>query len=116
MLYCAGLNTDVPHSLDPGQGQAPPPAVPPFRRFALFPTILAALVLAGGMLVLANLVSSTAPLDRVAEQDRDRALALIVNRTMDLDYAIAQTPPWEHLLYEATTGWLDERAQAVAWY
>jgi hypothetical protein len=73
-------------------------------------------VLVGGFLVLANLISSTPPLERVAEQDRDRALALVVNRTMDLEYAVAQTPPWEHVLYDATTGWLDELAQAVSWY
>ena len=90
------------------------PSIPPARRFALFPTVFAALVLAGGILALANLVSSTSPLDRVATPDR--ALALIVNRTMDLEYAIAQTPPWEHVLYEATTGWMDELARAVAWY
>ncbi len=117
MLYCGGLNTDLAHSQPLDQPPAPvSPSVPPVRRFALFPTILAALVLAGGILALANLVSSMAPLERVAEQDRDRALALIVNRTMDLEYAIAQTPPWEHVFYEATTGWMDELAQAVTWY
>ncbi len=115
MLYCGGLNRDLPHSqpLDRPLDPVPPP-VSPARRFALFPTILAALVLTGGILALANLVSSMPPLERVTE--RDRALALIVTRTMDLEYAIAQTPTWEHLFYEARTGWMDELAQAIAWY
>ncbi|MGH7261638.1 MAG: lysostaphin resistance A-like protein [Nitrospiraceae bacterium] len=109
------MNTDLAHSPPLDQPTDPvSPSIPPVRRFALFPTVLAALVLAGGILALANLVSSTSPLDRVATPDR--ALALIVNRTMDLEYAIAQTPQWEHVLYEATTGWMDELAQAVAWY
>ncbi|MEK7293717.1 MAG: hypothetical protein AAB049_01960, partial [Nitrospirota bacterium] len=77
-------------------------------------TILAALILAGGILLLANVILSTPRLDRVEE--KDRALALIVTRTMDLEYAIAQTPAWEHMFYKATTGWADELAQAVAWY
>jgi membrane protease YdiL (CAAX protease family) len=77
-------------------------------------TVLAALILAGGMLLLANVILSTPRLDRVEE--KDRALALIVTRTMDLEYAVAQTPAWEHLFYEVTTGWADELAQAVAWY
>lgn len=77
-------------------------------------TVLAALVLAGGILLLANVIFSTPRLDRVEE--KDRALALIVTRTMDLEYAIAQTPAWEHVIYEATTGWADELAESVAWY
>ena len=77
-------------------------------------TLVAALVLAGGISMLAGIVVSTPRLERV--EDKDRALALIVTRTMDLEYAVAQTPAWEHLFYEATTGWADEQAQAVAWY
>lgn len=113
MLYCAALETDF--------SQTPAPA--PAAQFPLQPsqplwprlvTGLAALVLAGGILMLAGLVLSTPRLQRVA--DPDRALSLIVNRTMDLDYAIAQTPLWEHLFYEATTGWADDQAQAIEWY
>ena len=77
-------------------------------------TIVAALVLAGGISMLAGIVVSTPRLERV--EDKDRALALIVTRTMDLEYAVAQTPAWEHLFYEATTGWADELAQAASWY
>lgn len=115
VVYCHGLNTDLAHSPPLGQHPAPvPPSVPPARRFALFPTILAALVLAGGILMLAKVVLSTPRLERVAEPER--ALTLIVSRTMDLEYAIAQTPVWEHVFYEATTGWMDELTQAVEWY
>jgi membrane protease YdiL (CAAX protease family) len=76
--------------------------------------MLAALVLAGGILVLANVIFSVPRLERVEE--KDRALALIVTRTMDLEYAIAQTPAWEHVFYEATTGWADELTESVEWY
>jgi hypothetical protein len=83
-------------------------------RFSPFVTGLAALVLTVGILMLANLILSTPRLERVKE--RDRALALIVTRTMDLEYALARTSAWEYLLYEATAGWTDELAQAVDWY
>jgi len=109
-----GLDTNLPY-MSPDQ---PEPAVdfppPPAPRFSRTLTVLAAFILAGGILMLANVILSTPRLDRVEE--KDRALALIVNRTMDLEYAIAQTPAWEHMFYEATTGWADELAQAVAWY
>jgi uncharacterized protein len=114
MLYCAGLDTDLSHTLPVQPEPAPDSSLPPAPRFSPMVAILAALVLTGGILMLANVILSTPRLERVEE--KDRALALIVNRTMDLEYAIAQTPAWEHVFYEATTGWTDELAQAVAWY
>jgi hypothetical protein len=114
MLYCAGLDTDLSHTFPAQPEPASDGSPTPGPRFSRLLTILAALILAGGMLLLANVILSTPRLDRVEE--KDRALALIVTRTMDLEYAIAQTPAWEHLFYEATTGWADELAQVVAWY
>lgn len=116
MLYCAGLDTDLSHTppAQPEPASASDGSPAPAPRFSRMLTILAALILAGGMLLLANVILSTPRLDRVEE--KDRALALIVTRTMDLEYAVAQTPAWEHLFYEVTTGWADELAQAVAWY
>jgi membrane protease YdiL (CAAX protease family) len=114
LLYCADLDTDLSHTLSPQPEPQPDQASPPAPRFSRVLTVLAALVLTGGILLLANIVLSTPRLERV--EDKDRALALIVTRTMDLEYAIAQTPAWEHVFYEATTGWSDELAEALAWY
>jgi membrane protease YdiL (CAAX protease family) len=108
------LDTDLSHTLPAQPEPAPDSSRPPAPQFSKPLTVVAALVLAGGILMLANVVLSTPRLDRVEE--RDRALALIVNRTMDLEYAVAQTPAWEHLFYESTTGWADEMAQALVWY
>ncbi len=108
------LDTDLSHTLSTQPELAPDCTTPPAPRFSHALTVLAALVLAGGILMLANVILSMPPLDRVEE--KDRALALIVNRTMDLEYAIAQTPAWEHVFYKATTGWADELAQALTWY
>ena len=114
VLYCAGLETDLPHTLPTQLEPAPGPPVPVPSRFSPVVTVLAALVLAGGILFLADVIFSIPRLERV--EDKDRALALIVTRTMDLEYALVQTPPWERVFYEATTGWADELAESVAWY
>lgn len=115
MVYSRVLTTDISHSVsDAGEPAPPDRPAPPTPRFSPLVTGLAALVLAAGILMLANIILATPRLDRVEE--KDRALALIVTRTMDLEYAIAQTPSWEHWLYEATTGWADELAEAVEWY
>ena len=99
--------------MPPAQPEPGPP-IPPAPQFSSGVTVFAALILAGGILMLANVMSLIPRLDRVEE--KDRALALIINRTMDLEYAISQTPTWEHALYEATTGWADELTEAVEWY
>ncbi len=114
MLYCAGLETDLPHTFPDQPQPVPESPAPAASRFSVIVTVLAALVLAGGILFLANLIFSIPRLERVV--DKDRALALIVTRTMDLEYALVQTPPWERVIYEATTGWADELAESVVWY
>lgn len=115
MLYSTALTKDVPHSVpDPAESAPAELPAPPVPQFSPIVTGLAALVLAAGILMLANIILATPRLERVEE--KDRALALIVTRTMDLEYAIAQTPAWELWLYEATTGWADELAEAVKWY
>jgi len=114
MLYFAALDTDLPHTIPIQPEPAPVSMGPPAPRFSRALTVFAALILAGGILMLANVIASTPAVERVEE--KDRALALIVTRTMDLEYAIAQTPAWEHVFYKATTGWADELVQSVAWY
>ncbi len=114
MLYCAGLETDPSYTLPTQPEPAPGSPVPSASRFSPVVTVLAALLLAGGILFLANVIFSIPRLDRV--EDKDRALALIVTRTMDLEYALVQAQPWERLFYEATTGYADELAESVAWY
>jgi membrane protease YdiL (CAAX protease family) len=47
----------------------------------------------------------------------ERALALIVGRTMELQEALARAPRWERRLYELTmTEGANELRQAIAWY
>jgi membrane protease YdiL (CAAX protease family) len=49
--------------------------------------------------------------------DPPRALALIVERTMDLDEALKSTARWERRLYELTvTDGRSELEEAIAWY
>ena len=50
-------------------------------------------------------------------EDPERALALVVERTMELRTALAQAPAWEHRFYELTmTEGAGEVAQAITWY
>lgn len=49
--------------------------------------------------------------------DPPRALALIVERTMDLDDALSEAPRWERRFYELTvTDGRSELQEAIAWY
>jgi len=48
--------------------------------------------------------------------DPERALALTISRTMDLEEALAYAAPWERALYEISTGGADERALSISWY
>ncbi len=114
LLYSTALDTNLSHTLPTQPEPAPDPSPVQIPQFSPVVTMLAALILAGGILILAGVIFSTPRLDR--GEDKDRALALIVNRTMDLEYAVAQAPAWEHALYKSTTGWADGLAQAVAWY
>lgn len=84
------------------------------RRSALL-TAFAALALAG-FLGAFGYASLTEPrLARVA--DPERALALIVGRTLDVDWALEHAPAWERRLYQITlTESSRDLAQGINWY
>jgi membrane protease YdiL (CAAX protease family) len=84
--------------------------------------LLGGAVTAASVLVLivliAVLVRLRAGESRLASiEDPERALALVVGATMDLQAAVAGAPRWERRLYELTlTDGGTEIGQAIAWY
>ena len=84
-------------------------------RFSPLLTLLSGLVLFGCLIFLIELHLSVPPVDRVVSPER--ALPLMVGRTMELEEALADAPALERWLYAMTadTG-ADERAHAIAWY
>lgn len=78
-------------------------------------TMLAALVLVAFLALMAWLQYGGSRLEAVAEPER--ALALIVGRTMDLDEAVARAPAWERFVYRLmATERAEDLAEAIAWY
>jgi hypothetical protein len=78
-------------------------------------TVACAAVLAGFFWLLGFPWFTEPRLARV--DDPARALALIVERTLDLDWALERAPAWERRIYQAalTDGGRD-LAQAIEWY
>ncbi|MGQ0810328.1 MAG: lysostaphin resistance A-like protein [Nitrospiraceae bacterium] len=91
---------------------------PPFfydPHFSRSVTILAAMVLFASMALVAWFAATIPPLDRVAVPER--ALGLMVSRTMDVEDALTQAPQWERFLYDMTLGNdTNQREQAIIWY
>jgi len=78
-------------------------------------TALSALILVAFIAVMAWLQYGGSRMEAVAEPER--ALALIVGRTMDLDDAIARASGWERLFYRLTsTDPAEDLAEAIRWY
>lgn len=78
-------------------------------------TAACALFLAAIIVLVISLHAGEIPLDAVPEPER--ALALVVERTMELRDALALAPAWERRFYELTmTEGAAELAQAIAWY
>ena len=85
------------------------------KRLGHAVTLLSALVLAG-FIGLAAYSHTGEPRLTTMEQP-ERALALIVGRTMDVEAALKTARPWERRLYALTlTDGGGEIAQAIAWY
>jgi membrane protease YdiL (CAAX protease family) len=85
------------------------------RRLGHAVTGLAGLVLAA-VIALATYSQMTEPRIAVIEQP-ERALALIVGRTMDVEAALRGAQPWERRIYALTiTDGGAEIRQAIAWY
>ena len=91
---------------------APGPARRPLGRVV---TGVAALVLLTVATLFVHLHVGEPPLARL--EDPERALALIVERTMDLQAALADAPAWERRLYTLThTDASSEIDEAIDWY
>jgi len=89
--------------------------VPYEPHFSTILTVLAALVLLAAALAFGWLSVAVPRLDRVSSPER--ALALMVSRTMDLEEAFARAQAWERQLYDVTMGnGINELAQAISWY
>ena len=78
-------------------------------------TILAGIVLATFVVLVMRLHSGESRLSAVAEPER--ALALLVGRTMDVETALTAAPAWERRLYALTLSDPGrELDQAITWY
>ncbi|MGH7277956.1 MAG: hypothetical protein ACREJG_04640, partial [Candidatus Rokuibacteriota bacterium] len=91
---------------------AAPPSPPPF---SLVVTALSAVVLVGFLGVVGWLLAADTRI--VGLPDADRALALVVSRTLDVRDALADVPAWERALYDwSGVDGDEELAQAIRWY
>jgi len=78
-------------------------------------TALAALVLVAFLALMAWLQYSGSRVDGVEEPER--ALALIVGRTMDIDEAVARAPAWERFVYRVmSTEPAEDLEEALRWF
>ncbi len=78
-------------------------------------TAACALFLAGLIALVVSLHANEPAVESV--QEPERALALVVERTMELRDALARAPAWERRFYELTmTEGAGEVAQAITWY
>src|SRR5436305_11241127 len=87
----------------------------PERRHVGVATVIAALAL-GAFVVFVFWIHHGA--SRVEQVDEpERALAVVVGRTLDLDEGVDRAPAWERRLYTALLGArADDLAQAIGWY
>lgn len=94
---------------------APPPVGIYASRFSSAVSVLAALFLIVSLASVIWLSSSIPKLERI--ESPERALHLMVSRTMDVQEGFARAPQWERRLFAWSTGNPDnERAQAIDWY
>jgi membrane protease YdiL (CAAX protease family) len=94
---------------------ATPPGALSRRPLGYVATVASVLVLVA-LVALMGRVHMQEP-RLAAVEDPERALALIVAKTMDMQAALAEAPAWERHLYTLTmTETTDEIGQAIAWY
>jgi len=85
------------------------------RRHVGVLTVLAALVLLAFVVLAGWLHSTGSPVEDTAEPER--ALALIVGRTLDLDEGVEQAPAWERRLHQLMLGGrADDLAEGIRWF
>ena len=90
-------------------------SAPVERRHVGVLTALSALALVAFFALMAWLQYGGSRVDTVAEPER--ALALIVGRTMDFDEAIARAPAWERVLYRVMSSEpAGDLQEAIRWY
>jgi len=83
--------------------------------FAWLVTALAALVLASFIVMMLSLQYSGSRIESVEEPER--ALALIVGRTLDIDDAVGRAPAWEQLVYRVlSSDPKEDLEEALRWY
>lgn len=125
MVYFAAHETTVPpdHSLTNPftsahagvAGDSSPASLPYDPRFSRAVTVLSAIVLCASIGLFAWFMLSLPRLDRVASPER--ALHLMVSRTMDVEEGLLRAPEWERIFFEIAVGSdANERDQAIAWY
>ena len=88
----------------------------PRRRFFVgLVTILAALVLLTFIGVMASIQFAGSRVE--GESEPERALALIVGRTMDIDEAVGRAPSWEQFVYHVlSTDPAEDLEESIRWY
>lgn len=85
------------------------------RRHVGVLTVLSALVLLAFVVLVGWLHYTGSRVEDVAEPER--ALALIVGRTLELDEGVEQAPAWERQLYQLMLGdRADDLAEAIRWF
>src|SRR5436305_12052817 len=87
----------------------------PERRHVGVATVIAALAL-GAFVVFVFWIHHGASRGEQVDEP-ERALAVVVGRTLDLDEGVDRAPAWERRLYTALLGArADDLAQAIGWY
>jgi len=84
-------------------------------RFSSKVTLLSALFLMVALASVVWLSASASKLERI--ESPERALSLMVSRTMDVQEGLKRAPQWEQQLFAWTSGDNEaERAQEIEWY
>lgn len=93
-----------------------PQSTAPFRSgFSLVVSVVSATVLVAALGAILRFSATLPKLERFEEPDR--ALELMVSRTMEAQDGLHQSPEWQQWLAEWTVGSNEaERAQALQWY
>ena len=94
---------------------APPPIGIYSGRFSPTVTLLSALFLMVALVSVVWLSASSSKLDRI--ESPERALSLMVSRTMGVQEGLKRAPQWEQRLFAWTSGDNEaERAHEIEWY
>jgi hypothetical protein len=102
----------VPSTVERQDVGAPEPGR---RLFVGLVTIVAALVLLTFIGVMVAIQFSGSRVE--GESQPERALALIVGRTMDIDEAVGRAPSWEQLVYRVlSTDPAEDLQEGIRWY